>query len=510
MINQIKLKGLVVKYLFSTGILIHVIVISGILLIPIYFQEPIKFFFERISNKLAHSNNPKKQKVGHLLLQSKMINNWKTPGTETVFFIPSMLQWEGQGASPHYQSNVFHTATQKSVHYIHSSQELLSTIKKVQAGETIMLMPGTYSFNGTSIPITKPGKLNAPITLKSSRLGLVKLKLNLLEGFHIRAPYWVFENLNIQGTCKNDSRCEHAFHIVGKAHSFKLKNNIIHDFNAAIKVNGSKVSGKTQFPDHGLIEKNTFYNNKPRQTANPVTSINIDSVNNWIVRSNLISDFSKAKGDNISYGTFMKGNGKNGIFENNLIICEMNIPPDKGIRIGLSFGGGGTGKQFCRNKDCSTEFSNGIIRNNIILNCSHDVGIYLNKSRNTLIYNNLVFNTLGIDIRYNTSTAEIYNNIISGRIKNRNGGTHTADHNIIDYNCLSPLRDFSDCSFYSWFWDLSSANLHLLNGEKILAQGRIINNLKTDFCNNKRSQTPDIGPIQYSNELSCTPRSMKN
>ena len=504
-INRIKLKKFLISYLFSTGVLGHMIIISGILLIPLYFQEPVNFFFERITNTLAHFSHGKKQQVGHLLLKTKLINDWKTPAIEPFVILQPISQWTGQGASPNQNSLLTH----KNAIYVHSSKELLSAIKKPQPGATIIIMPGTYSFNGRSLSINQPGKATAPITVKSSLLGSVKLKFNLLEGFHVKAPHWIFENLDIQGTCSHDSYCEHAFHVVGKAKYFVLKNNIIHDFNAAIKVNGVNISGQAQFPDNGVIEKNTFYNKHHRQTANPVTLLNINSVNNWRVRGNLISDFSKAKGDHTSYGTFMKGNGKNGIFENNLIICERNLPPNEGIRIGLSFGGGGTGKSYCRNQDCSTEFSNGIIRNNIIMHCSHDVGIYLNKAKNTQIYNNLIFNTLGIDVRYSTSSATIHNNIISGRIKNRNEASHFASHNIIDYNCLSSSRDFSDCSFFSWFRDLNAADLILVNGEEILAQGKKIKSLTTDFCTNKRSENIDIGPIQYSNNQLCTPNNME-
>lgn len=505
-----RVKKYLTTYLFSTGVLGHIFLLASILLIPLIIQEPFGFFLERVSNTLAHSTHHKKQKLGTFLLKSGVINNWEKPSNESLFIAQPIPSWKGQGASINKQSNQnFDTFLDSTTHYVNSSKDLRTAIKQAQPGETILIMPGTYSFSGRSLPVTKPGKADAPIIVKSNVLGLAKIKLDLLEGFHIQAPHWVFENLNIQGNCNNDSKCEHAFHIVGKGHSFTLKNSIIHNFNAPIKVNGLKVSGKMYFPDNGLLEKNTFYNSKARQTANPVTLVNINSVNDWVVRGNLIADFSKAKGDRTSYGAFMKGNGKNGVFENNLIICEMNLPADRGIRIGLSLGGGGTGTEFCRDKDCSTEFRNGNIRNNVILNCSHDVGIYLNKAANSQIYNNLLFNNLGIDVRYSTSTATIYNNIISGRIKKRNGGRYTASHNIIDPYCLSSSRDFSDCSFYHWFWDLSYGDLNLVEGDEILGKGKRIKALKTDFCNNKLTMPlPDIGPIQYSNNLLCSPNNM--
>jgi hypothetical protein len=66
------------------------------------------------------------------------------------------------------------------------------------------------------------------------------------------------------------------------------------------------------------------------------------------------------------------------------------------------------------------------------MNCTTDVGIYLNRSANTLIHNNLIYNTTGIDVRFPTSSATIYNNIIDGRIKDRDGGSHKETNNITE------------------------------------------------------------------------------
>lgn len=502
-------KKFLTSYLFTTGIVSHLMIITFVVAIPLIFQEPIHFFLGRISHHLVHSGNRNQQVIGDFMQMSGLSDNWGKPSSNQLFMMQPISQWQGQGASvlAHNSKNHFLQSnySRAKTHYIHSNQELLSTLKKVQAGETLLLMPGTYLFSGRNIPITRAGTNFAPITLKSSQLGLVKIEFNMLDGFLINAPFWTFENLDIRGVCNIDSRCEHAFHIVGKGKSFILKNSIIHDFNAPIKVNGE--STQTYYPDNGRIEKNTFYNSKVRNTKNPVNTLNIDSVNNWVVSGNLIADFAMAKGGRISYGVYMKGNGKNGIFENNLIICERNLPADHGTRIGLSLGGGGTEDQYCRHKSCNTEFTGGIIRNNIILNCSHDVGIYLNRASHTQIYNNLLFNTLGIDVRFGTSTATISNNIISGRIKARDNGSYAAKNNVIDPNCLSPSRDLSSCSFASWYWDISTADLRL-SGRNNLQDSISIEGLNHDFCHHQRTSSTDIGPIQYRDSQQCTPRKM--
>ncbi len=503
MTNNFSFSNLAVKYLFLSGVLIHLVCLSVFYATPIYFAEPGSFFWDKVIYKLKDSKDTKKQKIASWALKSGLFNDWNHLDQEQLTFLSPIATWKGQGASSKKnRKNALLTSLSESK-TLFSSEELLSAINSAQPGDILTLAAGTYTFKGKSLKINRPGRKDRPITIQSSELGLVTLKFDLLEGFHVKAPYWNFENLNITGSCVNDSRCEHAFHIVGNAKSITIKNNIISNFNAHIKVNGVGAD----FPDDGLIEQNTFYNTATRNTGNPVTLLNIDSVNHWVVRGNLIADFAKGASDKISYGAFMKGNGRNGVFENNLIICEMNLPADKGVRIGLSFGGGGTGKQFCRNKNCSTEFTNGTIRNNIIAHCSRDVGIYLNKASDTLIYNNLLFNNLGIDVRFSTSDAVIFNNMISGRIKKRNDGRYIEKHNLIDSHCLSPIRNFSDCSFSKWFWDISNLDLALTDLDaSILGAGTPSPLLTKDFCNTPiKTQQLDIGPIQYSQNKKCSP-----
>src|SRR3546814_13918963 len=83
----------------------------------------------------------------------------------------------------------------------------------------------------------------------------------------------VFENLVIEGACEHDSRCEHAFHVVGSATNTIIRNNRVIDFNSAVKAND--LAG--QYPDEGLISHNVFLNRHPRNTRNPVSVIDIVS-----------------------------------------------------------------------------------------------------------------------------------------------------------------------------------------------------------------------------------------
>mgnify|MGYP000152543397 CR=1 FL=1 len=510
------------RYLFKTGIVIHLSILALAWFPSIVLQEPLKFFIERVTNYLYYSGGSARQRyLGKTLLENFPINNWSEPDINQLSNIRSLDQWVGQGASKNIEYTLQQyddeipkqpvlgafKSTVGHLKLIDNVTDFLKAIKYAKPGDTIQLMPGDYHLKKKRIGISVAGFSTAPITVRASKLGLVKIYFHTWEGFIVTAPYWVFENLEIQGRTKGG---EHAFHVVGKGSSFVLRNNKISNFNAIIKVNGLKHGDKYYYPDYGLIEKNTFFNTTTRRAKSPVNLLNINSVNKWVVRSNFISDFSKGYGNyRVSFGAYMKGNSTKGLFENNLVICENILLSNTEQRIGLSFGGGGTDKQYCRDQVCDAEHTQGVMRNNIILNCSHDVGIYLNKSKETEIYNNLIFNSLGIDVRFGSSSATIYNNIISGRIKSRDGGLYIEENNLIDQDCLATDRFFSGCSFLNFYWDIVNSNTLLKNGSDILGKG-IAAPFKKDFCGNAISaDNLDIGPIQYSNNLECMANKFK-
>ncbi len=309
-----------------------------------------------------------------------------------------------------------------------STNDWLIPLQKAQPGDVFTVMPGTYTLE--RIPkLETDGTISAPITLKAQTPGTVKMRVRSHSGLYISGKYWIIENLDMEGVCSNHNECQHAIHITGDADNVIIRNNRFKDFNAAIKSNGKILNGRREFPDRIRIERNYIYNDHPRQTGYPVTPIDVVGGSQWILRENFIADFHKAQGDKISYAAFLKGNSDQGLFERNLIICEWKHKG--GIRLGLSFGGGGTEKKFCKNQNCDIEHYGGIIRSNVILNCPADVGVYLNKAANTKIVNNTILGTTGVDVRFQTSFAKFDNNIIEGRIKDRDKAKHRSGSNII-------------------------------------------------------------------------------
>lgn len=302
---------------------------------------------------------------------------------------------------------------------VDTSQSIRKAMHEATAGTYIEIAPGLYPFN-TALTARNSGTLESPIVVGAKVPGTVWLLFQHVDGIYLKQPNWIFENLNIRGECASHDTCEHAFHVVSTASGTVIRNNFLTDFNAHIKVNGEK----GQWPDGGRLTHNTMTLSKPRKTGNPVVAFDLVGANDWIVSDNLVTDISKTGGNQVSYGMFMKGASKNGRFERNLVICSSKNISQPGIRVGLSFGGGNTGRQFCRDRLCEREHINGSFINNIVAHCN-DSGLDINRSAPVLIAHNTLINTSGITLRQQPAKAELIGNLYDGLVLARDGTAFT-------------------------------------------------------------------------------------
>lgn len=369
--------------------------------------------------------------------------------------------------------------------------QLTAAIDGAAPGAVITLAPGVYTVN-QNLQCDNAGTAAQPITVRGAAPGQVFIRFNAVEGFRVSAPHWVFEDLDIQGICPAHSSCEHAFHVVGAADFTRIRNCRMRDFNAQIKGNGE---GEPRvFPDDVVIESNELFNSTSRATSNPVTPIDIVGGRRWVIRGNFIHDFAKGQGDQISYAAFLKGNSRDGLFERNLVVCERDHTG--GIRLGLSFGGGGSGPpSICEDGTCTPEHQGGVMRNNVIANCPQDVGIYLNKAQDTGIYHNTLYNTTGIDVRFTATSADLRNNLLAGQIRNRDGGFSTEGSN---RESVTPLE------WVSWFLNPAGLDFALLLGTHLVDLGTHVPEVPDDYCGNLRDDgAPDLGAVEYDGDGSC-------
>ncbi|WP_143871114.1 hypothetical protein [Catenovulum sediminis] len=323
-------------------------------------------------------------------------------------YIPQYTFSENAVTSPHSQPPL---ASLGKIIHVNDMEQLRTAIEQANDSDIIKIAKGEYQLSRNKLRLTKHH--NTPTTIMAERLGDVKLNSSLIEAILVTGSGWRLNNLVIEGQCQIDSQCEHAVHIVGAADNSHLVNNKFVNFNAHIKVNG--LSGA--FPNQGKIAHNMLINQWVRKTPNPVTPVDIVGGNNWQVRHNFIADFAKSQGNQTSYAAFLKGGGQYGAFSDNIVICSWKVPPTTFAekRLGLSFGGGGTGKSVCQN-DCRFEHSNGLIEHNLIMNCGQEHAIYINNSHSIQIKNNLLLSSFGIQINDSSDKIEIVNNFYQGGI----------------------------------------------------------------------------------------------
>lgn len=419
----------------------------------------------------------KRRLEGHALLQSVALPAIRVVQRRVERPVPDLqLPDLGKGAASHarYQAQM-----PPLVRVVGTAEALRGALYEVNPGEAIELLPGNYRFNDRVVT-KRAGTSDRPIVVSGRDPATVLVEFATDEGFFVNQPHWIFQNLTIKGVCQADSHCEHAFHVVGKARGTIIRNNRIEDFNAHIKVNGVG----EDWPDQGIIEYNTLTNNRLRKTGRPVTMIDLVGANRWLIADNLISNFVKGGGNGISYGIFMKGAGRDGRIERNLVQCTNREISQPGVRVGISFGGGGTGQEFCRDKACNAEFMNGLVANNIVAHCN-DFGIDVYRSGLISIAHNTLINTAGIDVREPPATAHLYGNLVEGMIRTRNGAKTKDEMN--ESVSLADVLQGAD-----------ELNLHWRNQPGKIPSLPLVTH---DFC--KRDRPDGTVPGAMDKELPC-------
>ncbi|WP_309122808.1 fibronectin type III domain-containing protein [Paenibacillus sp.] len=290
-----------------------------------------------------------------------------------------------------------------------------------QSGRVITLAAGVYN---VSSQISINGKDNITIQGATSNPEATVLKgpgmsSSLGQIFDVNdSHYLTIKNLRMQDTKYHGVKINYG------SNYFTADNIVAWDHGeGGFKVTAQPWTEGAAYSDYGAI-KNSRLGYTTAGNNNAVEAIDIIAGWHWKIQNNFFENTYKSVGNGVAYAVFAKGGARGTVIENNEFRNNFTA---------ISFGGGGTGSLYFRHGNGAYEHYDGIVRNNVIIKTT-DAAIYMNSAKDYKVYNNTIFNVgsgVGaIESRYVQSNGLVYNNLMNGSIKNRDGGTHTAATNL--------------------------------------------------------------------------------
>ncbi len=358
-----------------------------------------------------------------------------------------------------------------NVDTVYNSGELRSSINKANAGGgnyTILIANGTYAIasvdwfpyiTASNIVFRSLSGNRDSVILTGQGMKSVNPKVE--SGFYLAGNDITIADLTIRDVGNHGIAMQSDSIFI---HNVRIQNT----FEQMIK--GTSAGDG---PDFCIVQCSLFEYPAGIGPQYYIGGLDIHEGNNWRVSDNVFLDITSPSGSAAEHAIhFWDNSGGNIVERNQIINC------DRGIGFGLG----------------SSKNDGGIIRNNMIYNNGKgnfdDVGIGLETSPNTTVYNNSVYIAYPNAIEYRfaaTSNVEISNNLTNGEIKLRNGANANLSNNV-------------RTSDTSWFVNASSANLRLKSKIGVLVdQGKSFSSLVDDIDKTSRPQGSgiDIGAHEF-------------
>jgi hypothetical protein len=226
--------------------------------------------------------------------------------------------------------------------------------------------------------------------------------------------------------------------------------------------------------DSGVVQCCLFEYTAGRGPNYYIGGIDVHKGRNWIVRDNVFEHIQSPGGDIAEHAVHFWNNSENSTVERNLI---RNC--DRGIGFGLG----------------NSAHIGGIIRNNFIVHDGGgvfpDVGIGLESSPGTKVYNNSIYISYANAIEYrfpSTSGVDIVNNLCNRAIRARDGANASLSHN------LTNARQ-------DWFVAQATGDLRLASALPIVVDaGGNVDDIVTDDIDKTprpRGEAIDIGAHEW-------------
>jgi hypothetical protein len=343
---------------------------------------------------------------------------------------------------------------------------LRNALAEAQPGDSIVLKAGTYEMGERTPETVSDGTAAKPITMRAAGdHGYAILKLDGNLGFRVKNQFWKFEGIHFKG---NPERSQATLFLDGPQGCDNVS-------FVDCKISDSAGYGmKTARDPKSAVDRIVIEFTEVFNTGG--TAVDVVGGDDWIVRRNYVHAFGTHGGTN--YGIFLKGGGTNGLIEGNLVDGERQ--PGS---IGISFGGGLTGKQFMPSVDGQSpaEHKHGICRNNIVVNTS-DVAYHSNNADSCAFYNNLAFGCDGFQRQKSQGTDPLFINNAVGKLR---GALDSSAANM-------------EAGQAEWFQNPAKYDFRLTEiGESKLTQSaKPVDENPTDFFGNARDKDrPVSGPI---------------
>lgn len=367
---------------------------------------------------------------------------------------------------------------------VSSVKEIKDAVAAATPGTVIEVAPGDYAFTA-ALWSSRNGEQDKPIVLRAATTGSVRFDFSQTEeGLVIAHTDWTVEHLWINGACSGGGCGDGAagIHVKATGSRVVIRQSRITNWAESIKTDRSPTSE----PTDGLIVGNEISNDAAGFTQGG-TGVDIVGGLRWHIIGNYVHDYAR---NDTHYGIFVKGGAKDAVIERNLVIGAKTLPK-AGTAVGISFGGGGTGTQFCASDNvggggCACETFDGIARNNIVLRTT-DAGLHTKRACGSVFANNTVYDTgLGLQVQIVGAGApvEIRNSVLGKGVSS----TATASNNLLNV---------SDADWKKLYVDPEAVDFREgTDASAIRGKGAALANVTDDYFGAARAATPTLGAIE--------------
>lgn len=351
----------------------------------------------------------------------------------------------------------------------------VATANSAGGNRTILLRDGNYTLtdtlyiNAPNIIISSQSGNRAAVVIQGDAMSSTARVKNLIR---VAASGFQISHVTLQKSGW------HLLQIAGElnADNTVVRNVIFRDaYEQMLKVTIDQANYSIT-ADNGVVENSLFEYTAGIGPQYYIGGIDVHGGKNWVVRRNTFRSIISPSQTVAEFAIHFWNQSADAMVEKNVIVdC------DRAIGFGLD-GRGNT---------------RGIIRNNMIYHSPNagsfaDVGIYLEQSPGTQIYNNTILQEhaypRSIEYRFaETTNVLIANNLTNKPILARDGATGSVGSNFV-------------AAARTWFINPTAGDLHLAaENTNVIDKGRTVTGLTDDFDSDTRPQgsSIDIGADEW-------------